>query len=125
VQALGPKVFVEVKRDLAVRAGTEAVSPAAEVLANLLEVIELAIGHDPERLILVRYGLRASTEVDDREPGMAEPDPAIGRDPVSPSVGTAMMQGRRAAMQCIGRDGATGGKHSGDAAHVRAPVVEP
>ena len=49
-------VLVKVQGDLAVRAGAEAVAPAFEVALRALEVVELAIDDDLQRLVLAAIG---------------------------------------------------------------------
>ena len=99
VQAGRAEVLVEVQGDLAVGAGAEAVASALEVALHALEVVELAVDDDPQALVLAGDRLIAGGQVDDAEPGMAQPDPPVRRDPRPLSVRPAMMQPRRRPLE--------------------------
>jgi hypothetical protein len=66
------KLFVQVNERLAVRVGAEAVTLRFEQLAQRDVVVDLAIGDDTDRLVLVVEGLLAAFHVDDREPRVAQ-----------------------------------------------------
>src|SRR5262249_8704977 len=82
-------LFVEVHEHLRVGAGAEHVTAPLEIGPELLEVVDLAIAHDPEVLVLVRDRLMSAADVDDAEPPHAERDPR--RDVATLVVRTAVL----------------------------------
>src|SRR5579884_1909898 len=80
------------QRNLAVGLGAQPVSASYELALNGLVSIELAIDDDPNALVFARDGLIAGGQVDDAEPGMAQSDLPVGRDPLPLPVGTAMVE---------------------------------
>jgi len=67
-ETVGAKVLVEVNDNLGIRRGAEAMSPRLQLWPELDVVENLAVEDDPQRLILVGYGLRAGGEVNDAQP---------------------------------------------------------
>ena len=69
-----------------------------------LEVVELAVHDDVPPPVLVRDRLIAGHQVDDAEPGVAQPHASVGRDPVPLAVGTAVIQSGGRPLQRLRRD---------------------
>lgn len=90
MQALRPEILVQVERNLAVRARTQAVPAALKLLLNCLETVELAVDDYLTAAIFASDRLSASCEVDDAESRMAESHASISRGPVTLPIGTAM-----------------------------------
>jgi hypothetical protein len=105
-QAGRAEVFVEVQGDLAVGAGAEAVAPGFEFALRALEVVEFAVDDDPQPLVLAGDRLIAGRQVDDAEPGVAQPDPAVFAEPgplsVRPAVGESAGRPSQRASASIG-----------------------
>src|SRR6185295_2389187 len=91
-RVLAPR-FPGVHDDLGIAARAEAVSEAHQLRAQLHVVEDLAVEHDPQRLVLVGERLLAGGEVDDGEPGMGEAGVPVAVD--AELIGTAMAQGPR------------------------------
>ena len=110
-------LLVAVDNDLRVGTRTEDVSGALEFLAQLREVVDLAIKHDPDRLVLVGHRLMTAREVDNRETTESESQAAgvevalVVRPPVRDGRCHCAYRGRR--------DGSLVGKVvlAADAAH--------
>ena len=51
-------------------------SGSLELLAQLRKVVDLAVEHDPDRLVVIGHRLVAAREVDDREATETEPQAA-------------------------------------------------
>jgi len=117
VQALGAVVLVQVERDLAVGLGPEPVPAVLQCPADALEVVELAVHHDVDGLILVGDRLVAGHEIDDREPGVTEGDPAVGGHPVAAPVGAAVVERRHACAHGLGGNWGLARENRGDTAH--------
>src|SRR5262249_20575199 len=111
-------LLVRMHDDLGVTAGTEAVPGLLETSSELAEVVDLAVAHDPQPLVLVGDGLMTAREIDDGE--AAHPEQDVTVDEVAVIIGTAMnrdaaharVQGR------IRRRPAGEAEQSVDAAHV-------
>ncbi len=110
-------VFVQVQGYLAVGAGAEAVAPAFEVTLRALEVVELAVDDDVQRLILASDRLGACRQVDDAEPGVAQPDPLILAEPCPLSVRAAVGESACRSLQGVGRNRLPRRIHRDDTAH--------
>src|SRR5260370_518199 len=76
------------KDDLGIRMGAEAMSPVRQLRRERLEIVDLAIERDGDRVVLVEQGLLAAGNIDDGEPAMAESD--AGRQMKAAAVGTTM-----------------------------------
>src|SRR2546430_1568264 len=81
-------LLVQVDDDLGVRARVDRVSPALQIPAELLEVVDLAVEDGPDRPVFVVHGLAAGLQVDDAQPSHAEPD--AGRHVEALVVGAAV-----------------------------------
>jgi hypothetical protein len=68
-------------------------------------------------LVLVGDRLVAGREVDDAQPGMAQADTPMRRDPAPVSVGSAMEEAPRRAQQSLLGERLALGEHRHDAAH--------
>jgi hypothetical protein len=90
MQALGPKVFIQVQCDLAVRTCAQPMSGSLELALGLLVAVELAIDDDSSASILAGDGLTAGDEIDDAQPGMSESNAPVVGHPVALSVRTPM-----------------------------------
>src|SRR5205823_7650204 len=74
---------------LRVAVGSEYVSLGLEVLAQLLEVVDLSVERDPDGSVFVRHRLCGDgSKIDDGEPPVAESDVAVGphRLTIGPAV---------------------------------------
>src|SRR5262249_38896282 len=103
--------------DLAVGAGAEAVALALEIAPHALEVVELAVGDDPQALVLTGDRLVAGGQVDDAESGMAEPDPPIPGDPRAPALRPTVVGPVDRPLQCGRRDRPLRRVHRHDPTH--------
>ena len=74
--------------DLGVAARAERMPAGGQLDDEFLIVVDLAVEHDGDSLVLVVERLVAAAEVDDRQAAMPEPDPGFEVEPVV--VGTAM-----------------------------------
>jgi hypothetical protein len=117
MQALGPVVFVEVQRDLAVGFRPEAMTTCLEVAAHALEVVELAVDDDVDRAVFIRDWLVAGREVDDRQSRVAECGASIIRHPVLLAIGAAMVKLRHAGEHRVAVDWRMAGEDGGNSAH--------
>jgi hypothetical protein len=104
MQALGAVVFIQMQRDLAVGLRAEAMPARLQLGADALEVVEFAVHDDVDRPIFVGDRLVAGGEIDDREPGVAECGATVGRHPVLPAVGAAVVERRRSGQHRLGAD---------------------
>ena len=104
VEAVRPQVLVQVEGDLAVGARPQPVSRPFQLALDPLEVVELAVHDDVAPLVLVRDRLIAGHQIDDAEPGVAQSDSPVGRDPLALAVGAAVVQPRGGAPQRLRRD---------------------
>src|ERR1041385_4118945 len=107
------------KRDLAVGAGPQLVPRPGELALDPLEIVELAVHHDVAPAVLARDRLITGHQIDDAESGMAEPDPAVGRDPLPAPVRAPVMQSRGGALERFRRDAAAGVIDRHNATHSR------
>jgi hypothetical protein len=101
--SLVPALLVEVQDDLAVAPASEAMA-ALELLAQLTEVVDLAVEDEPERAVLVRHRLpRGFAQVDDREAAVAEGDRGFDVEPlgIGPAVGHRARHGRHRIRRCL------------------------
>src|SRR5262249_54232934 len=71
-------LLVEVDEHLRVAGRAEAVALGDQLRAELGEVVELPVVHDPYRAVLVRHRLVARREVDDAEAPVPEYDAVVG-----------------------------------------------
>ena len=83
--------------DLAVAPGAEAMALRLEVLADRGEVVDLAVGHQGHRAVLVEQGLFSAFDVDDRQPRVSESGGFIDVD--AALVGAPVAQGLHHAPQ--------------------------
>ena len=85
-----PVALVEVEQHLRVRVGAEFVTLLGQAVAQGHEVVDLAVEGDDEGVLAMGHGLVAGgRRIDDREPPVAEADPAVGGQPVTKIVGAA------------------------------------
>jgi hypothetical protein len=61
----GAEILIKMDDRLDVRAGPEAMTPPLKLPAQLGEVVDLAVGHDPDGLVLVGHGLVPTRQVGD------------------------------------------------------------
>src|SRR6185436_1924721 len=71
-------LLVEVNDDLGVALRREAVPLLFEALAQLLEVVDLAVLDGPDRSVLVAHRLMATGDVDDAQPAVAQDRARLG-----------------------------------------------
>ena len=86
----GALLLVEVRDHLGVALGREAVAARAQLVAQLAEVVDLAVEHDDDRAVLVGDRLIAGDEVDDSQPLDAETDAVVEKH--APRVRPAMLE---------------------------------
>src|SRR5262249_41449601 len=116
IDEVEPALLVEMRDDLGVAAGAEAMAGALEVLAEGAVVVDLPVAHNEHVAGLVGERLRAVLDVDDREAPAAEPPPSPDQQAVA--VGTGVDQGLPHPAE-HGRFGLEARAHHGavDAAH--------
>jgi hypothetical protein len=88
-----------------------------QLALDRLVAVELAVHHDLQASVLVRDRLIAGREVDDGEARVAEPDPAMRRDPPALRVGAAMLEPKRRPAKRVLVDRVPRGDDGHDAAH--------
>jgi hypothetical protein len=66
-----------VKENFGIRPCSEPVTPPFEMNAEFHIVKHLSVEDNPEGLILIGQGLIAACEINDRQAGMSESDPAV------------------------------------------------
>ena len=76
------------QHDFRVRCRIEVVPALLQVLAQLNVVEDLAVVHDPQRLVLIVNGLTPRVEIDDTESHVPQPNPIVHID--AGLVGAAM-----------------------------------
>ena len=90
-------------------------SAAFEIAAQLREIVDLAVEHEPQRAVLVGHGHPAAgRQVDDRKTAASKPDALA--NPGIPIVRATMMEGRghagdHRAIDGVGRDLARNATH--------------
>ena len=57
---------VAVEDNLAVRRGLEPMAKRLQFAAQLTEVVDLAVAHEPQRAVAIRQRLMPASEIDDR-----------------------------------------------------------
>src|SRR5262249_53781589 len=112
-------LLVEVDGDLAVAAGAEAVTAEAEVAAEALVIVELAVDGGDDLPVLAGDGLRAAGGVEDGQADVGEADPAVLRQPGALAVGPAVADGVQGPAEGGLLDPAAGAVVSDDPAHAR------
>jgi hypothetical protein len=110
-------LLVEVDDHLAVRARGEAVAARLQARAQLLVVVDLAVGDDRDRAVLGAQRLVAAGDVDDRQPPMHECRRPERDDRLT--VGTAVAHRGRHPPPGVGRGRASGVEEGAEAAHAR------
>jgi hypothetical protein len=104
MQALRADVFIEVQRDLTIRASTQTVARAFEFTLNRFVTVEFSIDHDSREFVLACDGLIASRQVDNAESRVAQGNPTVARNPVALSVGSPMIKTTYSPLQNRFRD---------------------
>src|SRR5205814_6856426 len=74
LHALFAPLVVGMDHDLGIASRVEAVTALAQPVTQLGKVVDLAVEHDPGRLVLVVNRLVAAGHVDDAEPAHAQSD---------------------------------------------------
>ena len=105
---------IGMQQHLGVAVGAKARAARDELVAQLPEVVDLAIEDDGERAVLGRHRLVAQRQVDHREPAEAEAEAARAMEPFL--VGAAMREPARHAHEHVVGDG-RGREVARDAAH--------
>jgi hypothetical protein len=83
--------FVGVDDDFRIAICTENVPTRLEIVAQLLEVIDLPVENDPDRPVFIAHRLVGNcTEIDDRQATVAKPD--VSAAPYAFTVRTTMSQ---------------------------------
>ena len=81
---------IEMQQDLGIRAGAEDAAPSLEAVAQLPEVVDLAVEGDDVLAVGAEHRLRGcGGEIDDGEATVPEADAAVLGDPLTHAVGTA------------------------------------
>ena len=117
VDARDALVFVQMDDRLAVAVRAEAMAAGLEVAAELGVVVDLAVGDERDRPVLVVQGLRAARHIDDGQP--ARRDGGVRADVKAVAVGPAMPQlrGERRQQRFVGRREAVEPHDTGDTTH--------
>jgi hypothetical protein len=108
-------LLVEVNDDLRVGVGAETVTGPNELLAQLAEVVDLAVQYDNDGAVLVVDRLVPAFQIDDRKALNAKRDPVIRKQPTR--VRAAMLHGPAHALDDLRLDGALAREDPGDSAH--------
>src|SRR5262245_34209259 len=116
-QAGRTEVLVEVKGDLAVRAGAQPVARRLQLSLYPLVVVELAVDDDVQPAVFTLDRLVPRLEVDDGQARVPQTDPPVRSDPDLLSVRTAVDQAPRGALERAARDRLIRRKNSDDSAH--------
>ncbi|MCU0669812.1 MAG: hypothetical protein MUF70_10720 [Myxococcota bacterium] len=112
-------LFVEVDQDFRVGVAAEAVALALERLAQVLEVVDLAVERDLDRAVLVAHRLPGGVrEVDDRQTPVPEAD---ARRVVEPDAGSVRAPVLHRRVHRLEQLGAVVAGVSADAAHEWSP----
>ncbi len=82
LDALGTLVLVQMNNDFRVGLRAKYVAPLDQPLPKLVEVVNLAIEHNPDRIVLIREGLASRAQVNDGEPTMSQTDVSLDVMPV-------------------------------------------
>src|SRR5688572_18358144 len=90
LDAVGAPLFPRVHDGFGVAHRAEAVSAAFELDAQFLEVVDLAVERDENRVILVAEWLAPSREIDDREAPMPKAHAGFGMEAMA--VGPAVCE---------------------------------
>src|SRR5208282_1713026 len=90
VEAGGSPFLPRVHDRLGVASGAEAVAARAQLAAERLEIVDLAVEHDGDAAVLVVERLRAARDIDDGEPAMAEAQARL--EVIAGAVGTAVAE---------------------------------
>src|SRR5258707_4526 len=114
LEAVAAVLLVGVDDRLSVRVGLEAMTAVLELLAEILEVVDLTVEDDADGAVFVVDRLIAAGDVDDGQAAHAQAD--IVRPEETFAVGTAVQQPVVHRLQ-RGAIGAQGAQHAGDAAH--------
>ena len=117
VQALRAEVLVQVQRDLAVRSSPEAMPLGLQAAADRLEVVELAVDDDVERLVFVGDRLIAGGQVDDAQPRVSEARTPVRGGPGCLVVRAPMNEAPRGGENAVRRDATPTGYRRDDTAH--------
>ena len=119
----GPRAlrFIEMQRDLAIRARSEGVPLALELRADALEVVELAVVNQVKPAVLARDRLVARRQVDDAETRVPEPNATARLEPDALRVRPAMGEATSRAMKGVGGHSAATRNCCNDAAHLISP----
>ncbi len=111
-------LLVEVQQGLAIRAGAQVVALRSQVARELAVVVDLAVGDQPQRAVLVRQRLVPAGEIDDRQPPHPDRQRAVGVDALV--VGPAMARDPAHARDDLRRHRRAGEvENAVDAAHGR------
>jgi hypothetical protein len=122
VQALRTEIFVEMKRNLAVGAGPQAVTGSLKRPLDRLIAVELAIDDDPCPFVLAGDRLVSRRKIDDAEPRMAEADTAVRRDPIAPPIRATMMKAAGGPLERAVRYRLAAGENCNESAHIPCPI---
>src|SRR5438128_1205800 len=91
-EALDTALLVEVRDDLRVRSGREAVALRFEPEAQALEIVDLSVEHDSDASVLVVDRLRAGDEIDDAEATVTQGGQPARRAVLPGAIGAAVGQ---------------------------------
>src|SRR5689334_11659854 len=117
MQTMRAEILVEVKRDLAVGPGAQAMTSLLELALDRFVTIELAIADDRRAIVFAGDRLIAGGEIDDAEARVAQTDPAVGAHPVTLAVRAAMPQAGGCPADTLKIDFSVTRKNRDDATH--------
>src|SRR5215472_16741316 len=123
VQALRPEIFIEMKSDLAVGPGAQAVTRAFELALNRFIAIEFAVDDDAGLFVLAGDRLISGGQINDAETRVTEGDAAVERQPVALPIGAAMIEPLGSPLQHHFRDRITAREEGDYAAHADVLLV--
>src|SRR5262245_4012779 len=88
-----------------------------ELALHALVVVELAVDHDVQALVLAGDRLIAGVQIDDAQPRVPETDTAMRGDPLPVPIRPAMVEAPRRAFQPLRVDRFAAGHERDDSAH--------
>jgi hypothetical protein len=117
VQALRTKIFIEVKRNLAVRARAQTVSRLFKLALDCFIAVKLTVDHDSGPAVFTHDGLLASRKVDDTKARVSQRNASVLRQPVALAVWATMIQALGGSLQSCFRTRSPAREERDNSAH--------